>query len=190
MYLQVNEIQQAGTTGFKDVRGDGKWMPGRRRVLERRPVAPRAGGAGTRGGGVPPAGLRVVTARPLLSGGRARVNGGPAGRRRAVRVVRCAVDSPLADCTRKPTRVLCCRFTAGCGLVAMPSKPLGPTGTPFLALAPRGRTSFVTKILTSDLSHSCAQRERGRCTSAPTTRNYDARGTRGDGCSRSTRSPT
>ena len=27
MYLQVNEIQQAGTTGFKDVRGDGKWMP-------------------------------------------------------------------------------------------------------------------------------------------------------------------
>ena len=27
MYLQVNEIQQAGTTGFKDVRSDGKWMP-------------------------------------------------------------------------------------------------------------------------------------------------------------------
>jgi hypothetical protein len=27
MYLEVNEIQQAGTTGFKDVRGDGKWMP-------------------------------------------------------------------------------------------------------------------------------------------------------------------
>ena len=27
MYLQVNEIQQAGTTGFKDVRGQEKWMP-------------------------------------------------------------------------------------------------------------------------------------------------------------------
>ena len=27
MWLQVNEIQQAGTTGFKDVRGQEKWMP-------------------------------------------------------------------------------------------------------------------------------------------------------------------
>ena len=27
MYLEVNEIQQAGTTGFKDVRGENKWMP-------------------------------------------------------------------------------------------------------------------------------------------------------------------
>ena len=27
MWLQVNEIQQAGTEGFKDVRGQEKWMP-------------------------------------------------------------------------------------------------------------------------------------------------------------------
>ena len=27
MYLQVNEIQRAGTQGFKDVRGQEKWMP-------------------------------------------------------------------------------------------------------------------------------------------------------------------
>ena len=27
MWLQVNEIQQAGTQGFKDVRGQEKWMP-------------------------------------------------------------------------------------------------------------------------------------------------------------------
>ena len=27
MYLEVNEIQQAGTQGFKDVRGQEKWMP-------------------------------------------------------------------------------------------------------------------------------------------------------------------
>ena len=27
MYLEVNAIQQAGTEGFKDVRGQEKWMP-------------------------------------------------------------------------------------------------------------------------------------------------------------------
>ena len=27
MWLQVKEIQQAGTEGFKDVRGQEKWMP-------------------------------------------------------------------------------------------------------------------------------------------------------------------
>ena len=27
MWLQVNEIQQAGTQGFKDVKGENKWMP-------------------------------------------------------------------------------------------------------------------------------------------------------------------
>jgi hypothetical protein len=27
MYLEVNAIQQAGTAGFKDVRGQEKWMP-------------------------------------------------------------------------------------------------------------------------------------------------------------------
>ena len=27
MWLQVNEIQQAGTEGFEDVRGQEKWMP-------------------------------------------------------------------------------------------------------------------------------------------------------------------
>ena len=27
MYLEVTAIQQAGTEGFKDVRGQEKWMP-------------------------------------------------------------------------------------------------------------------------------------------------------------------
>ena len=46
-------------------------MPADGGLVERRPVAPRAEGVGARGGGVPPV-SRVVTARPLLSCGRAR----------------------------------------------------------------------------------------------------------------------
>ena len=59
MYLQVNEIQQAGTTGFKDVRGDGNGCP---RRSWNAAVAPRA--EGVRAAAASPAVSRAVTALP------------------------------------------------------------------------------------------------------------------------------
>ena len=62
MYLEVTAIQQAGTEGFKDVRGQEKWMPdnggswnGGQWLAE-----PKAEGVAP----PPPPVSRVVTARP------------------------------------------------------------------------------------------------------------------------------